>query len=126
MAEEQWHKLEVVPNTHPDRDYAVQITIPEFTCVCPRTGLPDFGTIHINYVPDQYVVELKSLKYYMLNYRNLGIFHEEVTNRILDDIKETVKPRKVAVVGDFNPRGGIKTVVTSRWPESDPADTDAK
>ncbi len=117
MAEETWHQLEVVPNRYKDRDYTVNICIPEFTCVCPRTGLPDFATININYVPDKHLVELKSLKYYILNYRNLGIFHEEVANRILDDIKSAVKPRKVEVIGEFNPRGGIETVVTSRWPE---------
>ena len=117
MAEKQWHELEAVPNLYSDRDYTVDISIPEFTCVCPRTGLPDFGTIVINYVPDELIVELKSLKYYILNYRNLGIFQEAVTNRILDDLKTALKPRKIEVIADFHPRGGIKTVVTSRWPE---------
>ncbi|MFB0516576.1 MAG: preQ(1) synthase [Candidatus Neomarinimicrobiota bacterium] len=117
MTEETWHELEVVPNKYEDRDYTVNISIPEFTCVCPRTGLPDFATITINYVPDKHLVELKSLKYYILNYRNLGIFHEEAANRILDDIKKAAKPRQIEVIGEFNPRGGIKTVVTSRWPE---------
>lgn len=117
MAEETWHELEVVPNRYEDRDYNVSISIPEFTCVCPRTGLPDFATIVIDYVPDKYIVELKSLKYYLLNYRNRGIFHEEVTNRILEDIKRVVKPRKIVVTGDFHPRGGIQAVVTARWPE---------
>ena len=116
-AEEKWHALEVVPNRDRGRSYTVQITIPEFTCVCPRTGLPDFGTMEIKYTPDEHLVELKSLKYYVLNYRNLGIFHEEATNRILDDLREAVAPRKIKVVGDFNPRGGIKTVVTACWPE---------
>jgi 7-cyano-7-deazaguanine reductase len=111
------HELEVVPNRYGDRDYTVNISIPEFTCVCPKTGLPDFGTISVNYIPDKYIVELKSLKYYILNYRNLGIFHEEVTNRILDDLKEALKPRKIEVIGEFHPRGGIQTVVTSRWSE---------
>jgi 7-cyano-7-deazaguanine reductase len=115
--EEFQHELEAVPNRYGERDYTVNISIPEFTCVCPKTGLPDFGTISINYIPDKYIVELKSLKYYILNYRNLGIFHEEVTNRILDDLKEALKPRKIEVVGEFHPRGGIQTVVTSRWPE---------
>ena len=114
--EAAWHELEVVPNRHADRDYDIDISIPEFTCVCPRTGLPDFATIRINYVPDERIVELKSLKYYILNYRNLGIFHEDVTNRILDDLKAALQPRRIEVVGDFHPRGGIKTVVTSRWP----------
>jgi 7-cyano-7-deazaguanine reductase len=117
MKETFQHSLEAVPNQYGDRDYTVNISIPEFTCVCPKTGLPDFGTISINYIPDKFIVELKSLKYYILNYRNLGIFHEEVTNRILDDLKETLKPRKIEVVGEFNPRGGIQTIVTSRWPE---------
>ena len=117
MAKQTWNELEAVPNRYPDRDYTVNISIPEFTCVCPRTGLPDFGTIIINYVPDELIVELKSLKYYILNYRNLGIFHEAVTNRILDDLKAALKPRKIEVIGDFHPRGGIKTVVTTRWPE---------
>ncbi len=117
MAEETLHQLEVVPNRYKDRDYTVDITIPEFTCVCPRTGLPDFATISIRYVPDKHIIELKSLKYYILNYRNLGIFHEEVTNSILDDLKKAAEPRKIEVTGDFHTRGGIKTKVTSRWPE---------
>lgn len=117
MTKEKWNEIENVPNRYSDREYTVNISIPEFTCVCPRTGLPDFATITINYVPAQYLVELKSLKYYILNYRNMGIFHEEVTNRILDDIKNAVKPKRIEVSGDFHPRGGIKTLVTSRWPE---------
>lgn len=115
--EEFQQELEAVPNRYGDRDYTVNVSIPEFTCVCPRTGLPDFGTIIINYIPDKYIIELKSLKYYILKYRDLGIFHEEVTNRILDDLKGTLKPRKIEVIGEFHPRGGIKTVVTARWPE---------
>lgn len=116
--EEQFHKeLEAVPNRYGDREYTVDISVPEFTCVCPRTGLPDFGTITINYIPDKFIVELKSLKYYILKFRNLGIFHEDVANRILDDLKKVLKPRKIEVIGEFHPRGGIKTVVTSRWPE---------
>ncbi|UCD38824.1 MAG: NADPH-dependent 7-cyano-7-deazaguanine reductase QueF [Fidelibacterota bacterium] len=117
MTKETIYELEVVPNRYTDRDYAVTISIPEFTCVCPRTGLPDFGTITINYVPDMHIIELKSLKYYILNYRERGIFHEEVTNQIMDDVKAAVQPRSIEVVGDFRPRGGIKTVVTARWPE---------
>ena len=115
---DDWHELEVVPNPHPYRDYEVNISIPEYTSICPRTGLPDFATITITYVPDQLVVELKSLKYYILNYRNLGIYYEDVTNRILHDVKAVARPRRIQVVGDFSPRGGIKTMVTSRWPES--------
>ena len=117
MVKEQWNEIEVVPNRYQDRDYTVNISIPEFTCVCPRTGLPDFATITVNYVPTQYLIELKSMKYYILNYRNLGIFHEEATNRIMDDIKSAVQPKSIEVVGDFHTRGGIKTLVTSRWPE---------
>ena len=117
MTEEKWHELEIVPNRYTDREYTVNISIPEFTCVCPRTGVPDFATITINYVPNQHLVELKSLKYYILNYRNMGIFHEEVTNRILDDIKSAVRPKRIEVIGDFHTRGGINTVVTSCWPE---------
>ena len=103
--------LEVVPNPHPDRDYEVQMTIPEFTCVCPMTGQPDFATIRIRYVPDQHLVELKSLKQYIWSYRDQGAFHEDVTNRIMDDFVAAARPRWIEVVGDFNVRGGIKTVV---------------
>lgn len=117
MADTQWHELEAVPNPEPDRSYSIDIEIPEFTCVCPRTGLPDFATIRIHYIPGKSIVELKSLKYYILNYRNMGIFHEAVTNKILDDIKAAVLPREIEVVGDFHPRGGIKSVITACWPE---------
>ncbi|MFQ5898648.1 MAG: preQ(1) synthase [Candidatus Methylomirabilia bacterium] len=107
-----WRELEVVPNPHPDRDYEVSVTIPEFTCLCPRTGQPDFATIRIRYVPDQHLVELKSLKLYIWSFRNEGAFHEDVTNRILNDLVSASRPRWIEVVGDFNVRGGIKTVVT--------------
>ena len=103
--------LDVVPNPHPDRDYEVALEIPEFTCVCPRTGQPDFATIRIAYVPDQLIVELKSIKLYMWSYRDEGAFHEDVTNRILDDFVAAAAPRWIEVVGDFSVRGGIKTVV---------------
>jgi 7-cyano-7-deazaguanine reductase len=105
--------LEVVPNEYRGRDYTIEISIPEFNCVCPKTGLPDFGIIYITYVPDKYIVELKSLKLYAVKYRNIGIFHEHVTNRILDDFQKTCSPKKIKVVGDFNPRGGIKTIIKS-------------
>ena len=118
MKDEQWHELEAVPNPEPDRDYHIDISMPEFTCVCPRTGLPDFATIKIHYIPGASIVELKSLKYYILNFRNMGIFHEAVTNRILDDIKTAVAPREITVIGDFHPRGGIKSIVTVNWPEA--------
>jgi 7-cyano-7-deazaguanine reductase len=103
--------LEAVPNPHPDRDYEVAMAIPEFTCLCPMTGQPDFATIRIRYVPDQQLVELKSLKLYMWSYRDEGAFHEHVTNRILDDLVRAVRPRWAEVTGDFNVRGGIKTEI---------------
>ena len=91
----------------------IKISIPEFNCVCPRTGLPDFGCIYIEYSPNKYIVELKSLKLYTVKYRNLGIFHEHVTNKIMDDFKKACKPKKIHVTGDFHPRGGIKTIISS-------------
>jgi 7-cyano-7-deazaguanine reductase len=104
-------QLEVVPNPHPHRHYEVSFEIPEFTCLCPMTGQPDFATIRVRYVPDQHLVELRSLKLYIWSYRDEGAFHEDVTNRILDDIVAVAAPRWVEVLGDFNVRGGIKTVV---------------
>ena len=109
--------LEVVENIYTDRDYKVKVSIPEFSCVCPRTGLPDYAVIDIHYIPDKHIVELKSLKLYMLEFRNMGIFHEHVTNKIMDDFKNASKPRKIEVWGRFNPRGGICTIVEARWPE---------
>ena len=103
--------LEIVPNPHPDRDYEVTMTVPEFACVCPVTGQPDFATIRIRYAPDQHLVELKSLKLYIWSYRDQGAFHEDVTNRILNDFVEAARPRWIEVTGDFNVRGGIKTEV---------------
>ena len=103
--------LEAVPNPHPDRDYEVAMAIPEFTCLCPMTGQPDFATIRIRYVPDQHLVELKSLKLYLWSYRDEGTFHEAVTNRIADDLIAALAPRRMTVEGDFYVRGGIKTVV---------------
>tara|TARA_B100000700_G_scaffold267683_1_gene307701 strand:- start:552 stop:908 length:357 start_codon:yes stop_codon:yes gene_type:complete len=110
-----YNDLEVVENEYRDRDYNIDISIPEFNCVCPRTGLPDFANIKIQYVPDKYIVELKSLKLYMVKFRNIGIFHEHVTNRILNDFISAANPKKVNVVGDFHPRGGIKTSVEVNW-----------
>ena len=107
--------LETFPNPRPERDFEIQILCPEFTSVCPMTGLPDFGEIRITYVPDQRCVELKSLKYYMIEFRNRGIFYESVTNQILDDLVELLEPRRITVVGDFSVRGGIKTVVTATY-----------
>jgi 7-cyano-7-deazaguanine reductase len=107
--------LESFPNPRPGREFEIAIDCPEFTSVCPKTGLPDFGAIRITYVPDASCIELKSLKYYLLEYRTKGIFYESVTNRILDDLVEACSPLRMTVVGDFTPRGGIKTVVTARY-----------
>lgn len=115
MSNEQVKILETFKNSYPERDYEISISCPEFTAVCPKTGQPDFATIHINYVPDKLCIELKSLKLYMFSYRDVGEFHEHVTNKILDDIVATCSPRKAEVVGDFNVRGGIKTVVTAKY-----------
>ena len=109
--------LEVVENQYVDRDYVVKVSVPEFSCVCPRTGMPDYAVIDIHYIPDKHIVELKSLKLYIVGFRNVGIFHEHVTNKIMDDFKKASSPRKIEVWGRFNPRGGICTVVESRWPE---------
>lgn len=105
--------LETFPNPRPERDFEILIDCPEFTSVCPKTGLPDFGTIRITYVPDEQCVELKSLKYYLVEFRNKGIFYEAVTNQILDDLVALLQPRRMTVVGDFSVRGGIKTTVTA-------------
>jgi 7-cyano-7-deazaguanine reductase len=108
--------LETFPNPRPERDYEISIDCPEFTSVCPKTGLPDFGEIRIRYVPDRLCVELKSLKYYLIEFRNRGIFYESVTNEILDDLVTLLQPRQMTVTGDFSVRGGIKTVVTASHP----------
>jgi 7-cyano-7-deazaguanine reductase len=107
--------LETFPNPRPERDYEIAISCPEFTSVCPKTGLPDFGEIRITYVPDTACVELKSLKYYMIGFRNRGIYYESVTNQILDDLVGALQPRRMTVVGDFSVRGGIKTTVTATY-----------
>jgi len=110
-------KIETFENKHPGRDYEIEITCPEFTCVCPKTGQPDFATMRVTYVPDKLCIELKSFKLYIYSYRDVGEFHEHVTNRILDDIVAACKPRRAEVVGDFNMRGGIKTIVTATYPD---------
>jgi 7-cyano-7-deazaguanine reductase len=102
-------------NQYSDREYTIELTVPEFTCVCPRTGLPDFATIKICYVPGQKCIELKSFKEYIVFYRNVGIFHEHVVNKILDDFVRACDPRSVEIIGDFNVRGGIKTVVKANY-----------
>lgn len=106
--------LEAVPNPAPDRDYRIDLTCPEFTCLCPRSGFPDFATIYVAYVPDRSIVELKSLKLYINRYRNEYVFHEAAVNRILDDLVELVRPRWIEVIGDFTVRGNIHTVITVR------------
>jgi 7-cyano-7-deazaguanine reductase len=105
--------IETFPNPRPGRNYEISIDVPEFTSLCPKTGLPDFGEIRITYVPNDRCIELKSLKYYFLDFRNRGIFYESVTNQILDDLVAACEPRRMTVVGDFTPRGGIKTVITA-------------
>ena len=107
--------LETFPNPRPERDYEIEIRCPEFTSLCPKTGLPDFGEIRITYVPDALCLELKSLKYYLVDFRNRGIFYEHVTNEILDHLVSLLSPRRMTVVGDFSVRGGIKTVVTATY-----------
>jgi 7-cyano-7-deazaguanine reductase len=110
--------LETFPNPRPERDFEIAIDCPEFTSVCPMTGLPDFGTIRIRYVPDRLCIELKALKYYLLGYRNQGIFYEAATNQILDDLVAACQPRRMTVVGDFTARGGITTRVTAEYVQS--------
>lgn len=107
--------LEVFDNPNPQRNYVISISVPEFTSVCPKTGMPDFGTIEIDYVPDQHCIELKSLKYYFFAYRNCGIFYEAVTNQILDHLVAACRPRYMEVTGDFTARGGISTSVTVNY-----------
>jgi len=107
--------IEVIDNQYPGKEYTVNIEFPEFTCVCPKTGLPDFATIKIEYVPGKLLIELKSLKMYFISYRNVGIFHEAVINKILDDLVAACKPRSAKIVGEFNVRGGIKTTVSAEY-----------
>lgn len=114
MSTQPSKELEVFPNPNPDRSYGIRMECPEFTCLCPKTGQPDFATVTITYVPDKLCVELKALKLYLWSYRNEGAFHEAVTNRILDDLVEACSPRFMEVVADFYVRGGIHTIVTAR------------
>jgi 7-cyano-7-deazaguanine reductase len=117
-------KIDVWENQYPDNDYIIKIIHPEFTSLCPKTGLPDFGTITIEYIPDKYCLELKSLKYYFLKYRNLGIFMENAVNKILEDVVEAAKPKKCIVTGEFTPRGGIRSVICASYEKnkSNPSD----
>ena len=105
--------LETFPNPQPQRDFTVKIRVPEFTCLCPMTGQPDFAELLLEYVPDETCVELKSLKLYVWSFRNEGAFHEAVTNRILDDLVAAIKPRFLRLTADFNVRGGIYTTVVA-------------
>ncbi len=108
--------LETFENPYPDRDYTIDTVCPEFTSMCPKTGQPDFGTLTISYVPGSLCFELKSLKLYLQQYRNHGAFYENVTNRILDDLVAVTKPRRMTIVAEFTPRGGIRTNVTVNYP----------
>lgn len=108
-------EIDTFPNPNPERDYTIEINTPEFTCVCPMTGQPDFADVTLRYVPDELCVELKSLKLYFWSYRDEGAFHEAVTNRILDDIIAAINPREAEVVGKFNVRGGLYTTVTAAY-----------
>ena len=108
--------VEVFPNPNPGRDYEIRFECPEFTCLCPLTGQPDFAVIRIEYVPDKLCVELKSLKLYLWSFRDEGAFHEAVTNRIADDLVAAVAPRRLTVTGAFSVRGGISTEVVVRHP----------
>ncbi len=107
--------LETWKNQYPDRDYAIHIETEEFTCLCPKTGLPDFATLAIDYIPDKYCIELKSFKEYLVFYRNIGVFHEHAVNKILDDFIKSCRPRCAKIVGEFNIRGGIKTTVSREY-----------
>jgi 7-cyano-7-deazaguanine reductase len=112
-------ELETFPNPTPERDYTIRIRVPEFTCLCPKTGQPDFAILHIEYVPDRLCVELKSLKLYVWSYRNEGAFHEAVTNKILEDLAAACRPRFMRLTAEFNVRGGIYTTVVAE--HRDPA-----
>ena len=108
-------RLETFDNKYPNRDYTITIVNPEYTSICPKTGLPDYGTITINYVPDKKCLELKALKYYFLEYRNEGIFYEAVVNKILDDLVAACQPRKMEVTGEFTARGGIRSTIKAEY-----------
>jgi 7-cyano-7-deazaguanine reductase len=108
-------KIEVWQNQYADKVYAINLDIPEFTCICPKTGLPDFAVIQIEYSPNKFCVELKSFKLYIISFRNVGIFHEHLINKILEDFVNAVKPRWVKIAGTFNSRGGITTTVSAEY-----------
>jgi 7-cyano-7-deazaguanine reductase len=106
-------RLELFENPNPERDYTIHIRIPEFTCLCPKTGQPDFATLYLDYVPDKHCIELKSLKIYIWSYRDQGAFHEAVTNRILDDLAHACRPRHMRLSAEFNVRGGLYTTIVA-------------
>lgn len=108
-------RIEVWENQYRDKEYTIMMDIPEFTCICPKTGLPDFADIKIEYSPDRYCVELKSFKMYTIAFRNVGIFHEHVTNKILEDFVAAAKPKRAKITGIFNSRGGIQTSVVAEY-----------
>ena len=108
-------KIEVWQNKYPDKEYIINLEVLEFTCICPKTNLPDFATIRIEYSPNRHCIELKSFKIYTIFYRNLGIFHEHVINKMLEDLVHACKPRWLKITGEFNIRGGIKTTVTAEY-----------
>ncbi|MBU0552999.1 preQ(1) synthase [Myxococcota bacterium] len=114
MSTQPSRDLQIFPNPRQGRPYEIHFDCPEFTCVCPMTGQPDFANFQIRYIPNEHCVELKSLKLYLWSFRNEGHFHEAVTNRILDDLVTALSPQFMEVVGDFNVRGGIRTVVTAQ------------
>jgi len=107
--------IEVFENQYADKDYTIDLHCPEFTCICPKTGLPDFGVIDLSYIPDQTCIELKSFKLYLIGFRNVGIFHENVVNKVLEDIVKACEPRWAKVEGIVTPRGGIQTTVVSEY-----------
>jgi 7-cyano-7-deazaguanine reductase len=113
MTTQPSRELELFPNPQPARDYTIRIDIPEFTCLCPKTGQPDFATLTLEYIPDQQCVELKSLKLYVWSFRNEGAFHEAVTNEILDDLVKATSPRFMRLSAIFNVRGGIGTTIVA-------------
>jgi 7-cyano-7-deazaguanine reductase len=115
MSTQPRKQLEIFDNPFPGREYTVEIACPEFTCVCPKTGQPDFATIAISYVPAAQCLELKALKLYFWSFRDEGAFHEAITNQILEDLVTACQPRRMTVTGDFNVRGGLHTVVTAHY-----------
>ena len=118
MKKQSYKKIETFKNSHPERDYEIEMECPEFTCLCPKTGQPDFAELEISYIPDKLCIELKSLKIYLWSFRNEGAFHEKVVNDILDDLVMACLPRWMGIVGEFNVRGGINTTVSASYESS--------